>query len=106
LPRLVLAPIIGFIATKYDAIPEARRKQLQKITKEFKENSSSALEHLKGWFQSIARHDKTNTTKKSAKTVTKKSSAKKSPTLKEKISNTTRSTAKKISSKAKETTKE
>jgi len=121
LPRLMLAPIIWFIAKKYDAIPEERRKQLQKITKEFKENSASAIEHLKWRFQSLARHDKKDTTKKASSSTKKKSTRKKttkkapskskttkkssSTSLKEKITTSSRDTADTVAKKAKSTAK-
>lgn len=90
LPRLMLAPIVWFVAQKYDAIPNNRRKQLQKIVKDIKENGASAADSLKWWFQSLMRHDKvaaekttkTNLTKKSVKTPAKKKVTKKTTTIK------------------------
>lgn len=52
IPRMIMAPVITYIASKWEHIPEERRSHLQKIVRDIKESGSDGMHHLKEWFGS------------------------------------------------------
>jgi len=52
IPRMIMAPVITYIASKWEHIPEERRNHLQKIVRDIKESGSDGVQKLKEWFGS------------------------------------------------------
>ncbi len=50
IPRMIMAPVITYIASKWEHIPEERRNHLQKIVRDIKESGSDGVQKLKEWF--------------------------------------------------------
>lgn len=52
IPRMIMAPVITYIASKREHIPEERRNHLQKIVRDIKWSGSDGIQKLKEWFGS------------------------------------------------------
>lgn len=72
LPRLIMAPIIGFVASKYEKIPQSRREHLQQILSQIKEGSKEGIHSLKDRFRDMMQQAQEATTWKTSKDDTSK----------------------------------
>lgn len=109
IPWIFLAPVITYVSSKYDSIPQSRRKQLEDIVKSSKEKGGSVLSKLKDWFMhrldEVKEKVTTDTDKKPApkkKVVKKKTTTTKAKTTTTKTK--TESPPKKAPVKKKKTT--
>lgn len=50
IPAIIMAPIITYVASQYEKIPEGRRKKLQEIATVLKTKGVKGLTSLKTWF--------------------------------------------------------
>lgn len=104
LPWIFLAPVITYVSSKYDSIPESRRKKLEEIVKSSKEQWWSVLTKLKDWFMDRFNDAKEAVTEdKEKKPVKKRAPRKKSTprTTTKKATTTKRKTTTKSASTSK-----
>lgn len=77
LPWIFLAPVIAYVSSKYDSIPESRRKKLEEIIASSKEQWGSVLSKLKDRFMDRFNDAKETVTQDTEKKPTKKRAARK-----------------------------
>lgn len=53
IPRMLMAPIIAFVASKWDSLPTERKEQLQKISNDIKASGKSGIKSLKERFNKV-----------------------------------------------------
>lgn len=74
LPSLLLAPVVAYINSSYDKIPQERKKYLQNILHEAKESSSNIVTKLKERLVETRKAENKWNKKTSSKTTKKKTS--------------------------------
>lgn len=89
LPRLIFAPVIAYIWSKYEKIPADRREKLQEIVASMKKWWKWWIESLKKWFSSMKSSIEESTEKAPVK---KKPAVKKKTTVKKKTATTKKKT--------------
>ena len=100
IPGLIFAPVVAFIAKKYDTIPKERRAWLDKVITKIKTEWKGWLDALRERFTSAKKktQEVAKETKKQTKTTRRKPAAKKAP-VKTTTRKTTTTTAKKPATK-------
>lgn len=59
IPRMLMAPVITYVASKWDTIPQERRQHLQRIAHDLKDSGNDGIHKLKDWFG--GKHEDTTT---------------------------------------------
>jgi len=100
IPGIIFAPVIAYVSTKYDKIPEDRRKKLKSIVDSIKKWGKGSFQALKEWFTSA----KNAVSKEEEKPTKKKRTTKKKTTTRKKTTTKKKAPAKKTTTRKKTTT--